>query len=148
MYLCSRAKRPLLLRSCCFDSGNWFMFALLTSRNHCLPWMWEVKVMKNKHCKTTNLQENEARGHLGWRNLWSDGGWKGVMTTTTFTSDPTFGHVLSHAIYTVWIGFVSGVTSCTDCNFDVRVAPEFSCAECVCAYSPISWRRFNTGSRL
>jgi len=46
------------------------------------------------------------------------------MTTTIFSSDQTFGHVLSHAIYTVWNGFVSGVTSGTDCNFDVKVAPE------------------------
>jgi len=147
MYLCSRAKRPSLLRSCCFDTCNWFMFALLMSRNHCFPWMWEVKVMKNEH-QTTNLQENEARGNPGWRNLWSDGGWRGMMTTTIFSSDQTFGYVLSHAIYTVWSGFVSDVTSGTDCNFDVKVAPELFCAEYVCAHSTISWRRFNIGSRL
>jgi len=34
--------------------------------------------MKNKHYQTTNLQENEAGGHPGWRNLWSDGGWRGL----------------------------------------------------------------------
>lgn len=150
MYLCSKAKRPSLLRSCYFDSGNWFTFALLTSRNNCLPWMWEIKVMKNKHCQTINLQENEARGHPGWRNLLSDGGWRGVMATTIFSSDPTFGHVLSRAFYTVWNGFVSGVTDSggTDCNFVVRVAPELFGAEYVCTHSPVSWRRFDTGGRL
>jgi len=93
--------------------------------------------MKNKHYQTTNLQENEVRGHPGWRNLWSDGGWRELMTTTIFSSDQTFGHVLLHAIYTVWNGFVSGVTSGTDCNFDVKVAPELFGAVYVCAHSPV-----------
>lgn len=108
----------------------------------------KLKVMKNKHSETTDLQENEARDHPGWRNLWSDVGWRGVMTTTIFCSDHIFGHVLSHTIYMVWNGFVSGVTRDTGCNFDVKISPELFGAKYVCAHSPLSWGRFDTGFRV